>query len=351
MGMDFACASGSAHVALSAAAAQAAQAGANMEALQASMSTLSTSMLSVAPIAAFSGVILALCLVGFAGRKMLKQLLGRLWAQEIKEHQQSREMFQKMASKLRQAASDLKCARDCSEKLEEAFEVVAEAAEELCGMAEDAELIECDYDLDDMNAKLQELFDAAERAVPAFGELQKALLALDEVQFLAHEPEPHAVESELHMLSAASAPAAGEEQNIPLVTEIEESEPEQQESPPEEKHGELPDIEELLVEGWTLVACDEPRAEVSRAEVSRSPQRVATSVTLAQRVPSGLPSVLLADGAPRGPLCSAAPPTWTVPRPLRNLPWQVAALEEQRKQTPMQNASELRMVQRSHQAW
>lgn len=31
-------------------------------------------------------------------------------------------MFQKMASKLRQAASDLKCARDCSEKLEEAFE-------------------------------------------------------------------------------------------------------------------------------------------------------------------------------------------------------------------------------------
>ena len=42
-------------------------------------------MLSVAPIAAFSGVILALCLVGFAGRKMLKQLLGRLWAQEIKE--------------------------------------------------------------------------------------------------------------------------------------------------------------------------------------------------------------------------------------------------------------------------
>ena len=31
-------------------------------------------------------------------------------------------------------------------------------------------------------AKLQELFDAAERAVPAFGELQKALLALDEVR-------------------------------------------------------------------------------------------------------------------------------------------------------------------------
>eukprot|EP00913_Durusdinium_trenchii_P004280 g3968.t1 len=223
----------------------------------------------------------------------------------VDEHQQSREMFQKMASKLRQAASDLKCARDCSEKLEEAFEVVAEAAEELCGMAEDAELIECDYDLDDMNAKLQELFDAAERAVPAFGELQKALLALDE------------------------------EQNIPLVTEIEESEPEQQESPPEEKHGELPDIEEIR--GWSC----------TRDQVSRSPQRVATSVTLAQRVPSGLPSVLLADGAPRGPLCSAAPPTWTVPRPLRNLPWQVAALEEQRKQTPMQNASELRMVQRS----
>lgn len=35
-----------------------------------------------------------------------------------------------------------------------------------------------------------------------------------QVQFLAHEPEPHAVESELHMLSAASAPAAGEEGEV-----------------------------------------------------------------------------------------------------------------------------------------
>ncbi|CAE7198767.1 unnamed protein product [Symbiodinium sp. CCMP2592] len=76
-----------AQAAMATASSSVALATANIEPLQAAMGALSMSMWAVAPLAVASGVILALCMLGYAGRDVLKRMLGKIWADEIRDHE------------------------------------------------------------------------------------------------------------------------------------------------------------------------------------------------------------------------------------------------------------------------
>ena len=184
-----------AHMAMSTAASQAAAATASVNSLQVAIGSLSTSMVSVAPIAALSGVVLALCMLGYAGRHVLKRMLGKLWAEEIEHHERTSTGFQHMAGHLQEALAKLRATCSSNEKLEEAFAVVAEAAEELADEAEccqfyvDEGVAEDDFAT--LGLQVAKLESSCQEAAAAFGEMQLSLREVSEDRvinrFLIHD--------------------------------------------------------------------------------------------------------------------------------------------------------------------
>ena len=73
--------------------------------------------------------------------------------QELKKHQEMKELFAGMAQKLRDGLGKLKTLSDNAEKMEQALTLVEEVAEELAGQAEDVEIIEMPDDMDKMEKK------------------------------------------------------------------------------------------------------------------------------------------------------------------------------------------------------
>ena len=196
-------------VAASTAASQAAAAVAGINSLQVAMGSLSASMLSVAPLAAFSGLVLALCMIGYAGRNVLKRLLGRLWADEIRFHEWSSEGFQQKANDLRDALQKLRATCSCTEKLEEAFAVVVEAADELANEAQCCQAVVLEDDMETLRLKVDTLASSYEEAVGAFHEMQENLRDLSEVRWLVHETDTRApIASQLALESALEVPDA-----------------------------------------------------------------------------------------------------------------------------------------------
>lgn len=137
----YSAASAKASVAAKAAAlAQAASASAT----QTAALTASTGAATVAvfqPMAITSGVVVALFLLGCAGRDKLKALLGNLWKKEIELHLQTAEAFQAIEQHLREVAEQLHSTEASNTKLLEALELVRETAQEMADRAEDAEQI------------------------------------------------------------------------------------------------------------------------------------------------------------------------------------------------------------------
>jgi len=123
-----------------AAVAQAASASTTqMAALTAS--TGAATMAVCQPMAISSGVIVALFLLGCAGRDKLKTLLGNLWKKEIELHLQTAEAFQAIEQHLREVAEQLHSTEASNAKLLEALELVRETAQEMADRAEDAEQV------------------------------------------------------------------------------------------------------------------------------------------------------------------------------------------------------------------
>jgi hypothetical protein len=120
--------------------AQAASASATQTAAL-TASTGAATMAVCQPMAITSGVIVALFLLGCAGRDKLKTLLGNLWKKEIELHLQTAEAFQALEQHLREVAEQLRSTEATNTKLLEALELVRETAQEMADRAEDAEQV------------------------------------------------------------------------------------------------------------------------------------------------------------------------------------------------------------------
>jgi len=181
---------GAAHTAMAGAAAEAASAASNIDTLQVAMASLSSTMLSAAPVAVAAGTMLALCMIGYAGRDLVKRILRRLWQYELKRHAEMSECFQARAQWLRDGLSKLRTLSENTEKLEDALVLVAEVAEELSGLAEDSDTVVLDEDVDMMEQQVDEMTKAFQKAGQAFAAFQDSLEDVSQVTFLAHDAAP-----------------------------------------------------------------------------------------------------------------------------------------------------------------
>jgi len=107
--------------------------------------------------------------------------------QELKKHQEMKELFAGMAQKLRDGLGKLKTLSDNAEKMEQALTLVEEVAEELAGQAEDVEIIEMPDDMDKMEKKVDELAGAFEGVCEACSAFQDSLNNVSQVSFIANE--------------------------------------------------------------------------------------------------------------------------------------------------------------------
>jgi len=217
------------------------------------MGALSMSMWAVAPLAVASGVILALCVLGYAGRNVLKRMLGKMWADEIRDHEGSHATFKHMAGVLKDAVEKLRATSSSNEKLEEAFAVVMEAAEELATQAECGQSLLLDDDFEALDLQVETVASSCEKAAAAFAEMQSRLEAVSKVRILAYDPS--------------------DEQPAPVdawqeAHEIQEPEiiPDQAEQLPEEVEPEAVD-EFFSRDGWILVESSRP-GRASRDEAA-----------------------------------------------------------------------------------
>ena len=261
---------------------------ANIEPLQAAMGALSMSMCAVAPLAVASGVILALCVLGYAGRNVLKRMLGKMWADEIRDHEGSHATFKHMAGVLKDAVEKLRATSSSNEKLEEAFAVVMEAAEELATQAECGQSLLLDDDFEALDLQVETVASSCEKAAAAFAEMQSRLEAVSKVRILAYDPSDeqpapvdawqdrmcrshsqsnHVVQAMVdtirHILLSLALAAVMQEAH-----EIQEPEiiPDQAEQLPEEVEPEAVD-EFFSRDGWILVESSRP-GRASRDEAA-----------------------------------------------------------------------------------
>jgi hypothetical protein len=108
---------------------------------QATLSSGAATLAVYQPIAITSGVIAALFLLGCAGRKKLKSLLGNLWKKEIETHLQTAEAFEALEQHLCKVAEELRHTETINTRLLDALEFVRETAQEMAERAEDAEML------------------------------------------------------------------------------------------------------------------------------------------------------------------------------------------------------------------
>lgn len=160
-------AAGAAHSAMSGAAAEVA------------MSSLSTTMCSIAPVSLTAGIVLALCMIGYAGRDAVKGWLGRLWEEELKQHKEMRDLFLGRAQILRDVCGQLKALHKDSENVEDALEELEIVANDLANAAKYYAIdFEAD-EVDEMEKEVDRLAEKLTQAAAAFsafsGQLERRL--------------------------------------------------------------------------------------------------------------------------------------------------------------------------------
>ena len=144
-----------------------------------SIASLSAVMGAATAFVAPAAIVLALGLLGYAGRDLVKSLLGRLWESVIRQHEQSKEWFGHMKQRLREAAEKLRTVQERSEALEECLDLVVETAEEISETAEDAQLVPNGFDADALLEHIDRLCSRCNNIPPAFEDLQQAARELE----------------------------------------------------------------------------------------------------------------------------------------------------------------------------
>lgn len=127
-----------------AAKAAAVTAAAATSASQTAAVTASSGAATVAvfqPIAITSGVVVALFLLGCAGRDTLKSVLAKLWKKEIELHLQTADAFKAIEQHICEVAAQLQSTESSNTKLLQALDLVRETAQEMAERAEDAEQV------------------------------------------------------------------------------------------------------------------------------------------------------------------------------------------------------------------
>lgn len=137
----FASASAKAAAAEKAATAACAAAASASQSAALTASTGAATVAVLQPMAITSGVIVALFLLGCAGREKLKSLLGNLWEKEIKLHMQTAEAFRAIEQHISEVAAQFHSTEGKNTKLLQALDLVRETAQEMAERAEDAEQV------------------------------------------------------------------------------------------------------------------------------------------------------------------------------------------------------------------
>ncbi|CAE7695985.1 unnamed protein product [Symbiodinium sp. CCMP2592] len=164
-------AASTATTASTAAAAQVASATHAVTSLQVTVASLSSVVGAASPFIFGSAGILALALLGYVGRDLVKKLLKRLWAAEIKQHKKSKSEFRRMEQMLRETAGKLVTVCEKNEALESCLDMVVQVAEELAGTAEDAKQVD---DPEELNAETLKMHEQVARLCATYAELPRA---------------------------------------------------------------------------------------------------------------------------------------------------------------------------------
>eukprot|EP00435_Cladocopium_sp_Y103_P064207 s421_g25.t2 len=123
--------------AASQAAAAASQASDSVASVKGAMASLPTQLSTATPFFFGGFLLVALALLGYAGRDLVKKLLGQLWAAEIEEHKKTKDAFQHMEQVVWAAVGKLQGSCEKNDALERCLDMVVEVSEELAASAED----------------------------------------------------------------------------------------------------------------------------------------------------------------------------------------------------------------------
>ncbi|CAE7179664.1 unnamed protein product, partial [Symbiodinium microadriaticum] len=171
-------------VAAVAAQAQVASASQAVSALQVTVGWLSSVLAATPPLIIGSASILALALLGYVGRDLVRRLLKRLWAAEIQQHENSRAEFRRMEEMLRETARKLVTICEKNDALEDCFDMVVEVAEELAGTAEDVKKV---VNPEALNAETLKMHEQVDRLCATYAELPRAF---EELRVAVHDLAP-----------------------------------------------------------------------------------------------------------------------------------------------------------------
>ena len=144
--------------------------------------SLSTGLMSTsfAPLITCAGLFLALALLGYVGRDLVKRLLAELFAAEIQQHEKAKDEFQRMKQVVGEAAEKLKTAYmyEKNGALGQSLDLVVEVAEEIASNAEDAQTMNAK--MVSLKKKVDKLWSTYQRVPEAISELVVSLRNLDE---------------------------------------------------------------------------------------------------------------------------------------------------------------------------
>ncbi|CAE7713910.1 vwkA [Symbiodinium sp. CCMP2592] len=136
-----------------------------------SIMSLSAVVSVATPLVVPAALVLALGLLGFAGRELIKSLLGRLWDAEILHHQRTMEWSRQMKQKLREASEKLLTVKEKSDVLTECLDLVVEAADAIGDAAEDAQVMPPEPN---MLEQIEKLLSVYENVPPALRDVHQA---------------------------------------------------------------------------------------------------------------------------------------------------------------------------------
>ena len=165
-----------------AAAATAATANAQVASLQAVVASISGWAALCTPFIVSTAVVLALFMLGWLGRDLLKSLLGRLWAAEIQAHEYCAAKWRGLEQDLKTAAQLLRNSTEGCEKLETCLDEMFEGAEHACEILEDNNThpLYLERDLAALTSKVDELCSRYESVIPAFEHFQDQVMSLQD---------------------------------------------------------------------------------------------------------------------------------------------------------------------------
>ena len=133
---------------------------------------LSALSLMTKPFISAAVEVIALACLGLGGRSLVKEFLASLWGAELKAHERTKAVFQRIGEAVQAAAEKLKSVSEKNDALELCLDTVVEAATELADAADDEEDgSEADTaGLDQQIQRLSSLFEAVPGACQQFSE-------------------------------------------------------------------------------------------------------------------------------------------------------------------------------------